>query len=382
MLDRTAQTAWPPGDAGGCLVVFHAGREGGGVRVGNRRLLRLEPAVKGLTPSLAPDVLRRLLPVCGWAQGIACRRALDAATAAPSDPATETARARLLLAETALTRLWCMAIDWPALVGHGVLPGPVRHARTALGRLASALWPDGSPLTTMAGPVTTAADDICRQIADLLDAACAGLPDHPAELAAWAATGQDMSATLLRQARALVPWPGLHADAPMPGLATVAPRLVAEPGFGLSPDAGGRPAEPGPLHALPEPERQACAELGPVAGRLAAAMFDGRHIARNLRQTGGLPPIGAPAPLPDGWGAGTAATARGPLAQALRVEGGRIAAFRSVAPTEWTLHPDGALMRCLAALPSGATEADMRMVFAAFDPCAPLVFAERATEDA
>lgn len=382
MLDHTARNAPAPGDAAGTLVVRPAGGAGRGVRIENRRLLRLAPVICGLTLASAPDLLRRLLPVCGWAQGIACIRAIEAATATPPTPRTETARARLLLAEAALAHLWRTSIDWPALAGHAPDPGPVRQARGALAALVAALWPDGSPLTAMAGPTTAQADSACRRIANLLDAACAWLPAAPAELAARAGNGGDTVSALLRRARDLAPGPGFDADAPLPDLASVAGRLADDPDFGLAPDAGGRPADVTPFHALPGPERQACAALGPVAGRLAATLFDARRTARRLRGTGDRPAAAVSARLRDGWGAGTAATSRGPLVQALRVAGGRITGFGSVAPTEWMLHPDGALMRSLAALPNGAAGADARLVFAAFDPCAPLVFAGRACPDA
>jgi len=378
MLDQTAQTAAPTG----MLVVSPAPSGARGVRIQNRRLLNLDTVLCGLTPAAAPDRLRRLLPVCGWAQGIACVRAIEAGTDARASPETETARARLLLAETALTQLWRMAIDWPALAGDPASPGPVRKARGALTELIAALWPDGSPLTMAAGPLTPAADRACRGLADLLDAACAGLPDDPAELAAWADGADTLPSALLRRARALAPHPGLDADAAGPDVSTIAGRLVQEPDLGRAPDADGHAADVTPLLSLPEPERRACATLGPVAGRLAAAMFDARLTARRLRgvETAAAADIGTP--LPDGWGAGTAATARGPLVQALRIASGRVVAFRSVAPTEWMLHPDGALMRCLARLPKGATEANIRLAFGAFDPCAPLGFTWRAAPDA
>jgi len=378
MLDQTDQTA-PPG---GTLVVSRARSGASGVRIRNRRLLSLDTVLCGLTPAAAPDLLRRLLPVCGWAQGIACIRAIEAATGARASPATETARARLVLAETAQTQLWRSAIDWPALVGNPASPGPVRKAREAVTDLVAALWPDGSPLGTAACPSTPAADRACCTLADLLDAASVGLPGDPAELAAWADGADTRPSALLRRARALAPGPGLDADAAGPDVSTIAGRLVRAPDFGRAPGADGHAADVTPLPMLPEPARRACAALGPVAGRLAAAMFDARQTARCLRAVETAPAADIAAPLPDGWGAGSAATARGPLVQALRIAHGRVEAFRSVAPTEWMLHPDGALMRCLARLPQGATEADIRLAFAAFDPCAPLVFAGRAARDA
>lgn len=380
MLDQTGGTAEATRGPFGSLVVRRAGLPAGAVRIANRRLLRLQSVIARLQPESAPGVLRRLLPVCGWAQGMACLRAIEAAAAIAPAPQTEAARERLLLAETALTHLWRFAIDWPTLIGLPPDPGPVRRAQSAVADLAAALWPDGSPLETMAVPGAKAADAACATLADLLEAACAYLPDTQAEFAAWTEAGGDMPAILLRRARALGSGSGLDADLPQPGFAAVARRLMADPGFGVAPDAGGRPADTGPLLALSAPERAACAALGPVAGRFAATMHDARRISARLRRTGGA--LHVAAFTDDGWGAGTAATARGPLVHVLRLSQAGIIDFRSVAPTEWMLHPQGALMRCLGALPADAPEADMRLIFAAFDPCAPLVFEPKAAEDA
>ena len=256
----------------------------------------------------------------------------------------------------------------------------MREARRAVADLAAALSPDGSPLGAMAGPATQAAAAACRILADLLDASCAPLPDDPAELATWAATGSDLPATLVRRAQLLLPRPGLDLDAPPPGFVAMARRLAADAQFGLLPEAGGGAADPGPLHRLPDAERSGCATLGPVAGRLAALLYDARHAARRLRRTDVVPP--AAILLEDGWGAGMAATARGPLVQALRLSGDRIVEFRSAAPTEWLLHRDGALLRCLAALPEGTAATELRIAVAAFDPCAPVVVAAESRADA
>jgi Ni,Fe-hydrogenase I large subunit len=64
---------------------------------------------------------------------------------------------------------------------------------------------------------------------------------------------------------------------------------------------------------------------------------------------------------------------RGPLVHRLEVDGaGRIAAFASVAPTEWMLHPAGPFAAALAALPVDEFTAAAAHVVAAFDPCAPV----------
>jgi coenzyme F420-reducing hydrogenase alpha subunit len=54
------------------------------------------------------------------------------------------------------------------------------------------------------------------------------------------------------------------------------------------------------------------------------------------------------APLPGGGGIARVETARGTLLHAARIDDGRIADYAIVAPTEWNLHPAGAMVRELA----------------------------------
>jgi Ni,Fe-hydrogenase I large subunit len=67
--------------------------------------------------------------------------------------------------------------------------------------------------------------------------------------------------------------------------------------------------------------------------------------------------------------------ARGLLVHAARLEGGRIADYAIVAPTEWNFHPQGALHRELEGRPvRNAGEARRALSFAAatLDPCVAL----------
>jgi hypothetical protein len=170
-----------------------------------------------------------------------------------------------------------------------------------------------------------------------------------------------------------MPSPAGGPDQHVPRIAEVVRRLAADPEFCAAPDRNGTPCDPGPLAALPAREREGVAAFGPLAGRFAAMLAQMRQTADGLRAPA-ADGTGAGLRI-SGWSAGCAATARGPLVQILRLSEDRVAAFRAVAPTEWILHPLGALTRCLSALPPDAPEADLRLAIAAFDPCAPVVLA-------
>jgi Ni,Fe-hydrogenase I large subunit len=75
-----------------------------------------------------------------------------------------------------------------------------------------------------------------------------------------------------------------------------------------------------------------------------------------------------------GSGAGLAAveTARGVLIHWALMDGGQVARYRIVAPTEWNFHPQGAFVRGLAGIPA-RDEDEVRQAAAllahALDPC-------------
>lgn len=372
MLDRAAEEPGPEASVDGALVLRRPDPGGGGVGIENRRLIGTGAALQGQDIAQAPGLLRRLLPVCGWAQGIACRRAIEAATNTAADAASEDAREALLLSEAAVAHLWTISIDWPALQGKLPAPAPIREARVRLGRVIAALWDGADPLEpgTAPVPLENARADM-RDLADLIEFCLADVPSDPASFARWMPSSTHPLAALLRRARDLVPG-HVAPVGTLPSFAETAEALVSETGFEAAPHLNGKPAELGALHVLPGDAEAACAALGPLAARFAAMLFAMRQTANRLRQPGRDTSLPRALRLPDGWGVGQAETARGGLVHAVRVEHGRIAAFRSVAPTEWLLHPRGALVGCLDRLAATASEADIRLAIAAFDPCAPI----------
>jgi hypothetical protein len=84
-----------------------------------------------------------------------------------------------------------------------------------------------------------------------------------------------------------------------------------------------------------------------------------------------------PVPLTPTPGSAIVAATRGAFAVTARVEGGRIAAFARVTPTDHLLATGGALDRTLAALPPEKT-GYARLILDILDPCAPVRLTEMA----
>jgi len=168
----------------------------------------------------------------------------------------------------------------------------------------------------------------------------------------------------------------LPADPPLGPRAAAwfAARLAPDPDFAARPEAEGAPADPLPGHRA----------AGGLGARLDALRAGAAALAARLRDAPG------PASAAGAWahagasgtGCGVAMTARGPLACLLRADAGRVADLRAVAPTEWVMHPHGALARALATLFGGAIADEARALIAVFDPCAEVAVTLRETADA
>lgn len=349
------------------------------------RVARAEVAVKrpvGAVRALAGRPVAnamRLVPllfaVCGTAQGVAAVSACEAAMGIRPSPVQAAARALLTLGEQAQSQAWHALVDGPRLLGEPVDAAGLARVRKAFDRMTRALraepgWlrPGGGPLAPDHAALAEAIDGV----EDALRTAVFGgePPSDPEALAAWAKAGATVAARLT--ARMLRdPSFGDAAVEPLPELPAgwFAERLAADPGFAERPTLDGRPAVTGPL------ARQG----GPGGNGLSA------HAAARLAGIAALPgrlrallPVlagdaGQAAPdAAGGSGAGVVETARGTLAHWVRLDGGRVAEFRSVAPTEWNFHPDGALARGLAGADAGpGLEERVRLLVAALDPCVP-----------
>ncbi len=267
-------------------------------------------AMRGRTADEAQRLLPMLYSICGVAQGAAARLALAAARGETVPSQVDAA----VLAEGRREHLWRLLLDWPALLG---LPREEALLAEALRRLK-----DGSYESWREGALRA---PLARVDAALEEFAGEALPAR--------------LLPVLDAEQTLAPWPRLDA------------------GFAAMPKWQGRPAETGAL------ARQGGSETSwPARVR---ARIDEVFAASAL----GSSSAAAVAP---GVGRAVVETARGMLMHEVTLDGGRVAAYAIVAPTEWNFHPDGGLAAMLAGL-APASVADLRATaeraVLALDPC-------------
>lgn len=352
----------------------------------NHRLTDIAPALCARPAREAPRLARLLLPVCGWAQGLACVTAIETAAGRPAAAPTLAARALLAEAEMATRLLWHAAIDWPPLLGQPVQPAALRLVATGLEAMAAQLWRMADPLAPGDGaaPLEAAAEP-ARCLAEAVEnMVLTGAPANLEDAGAWADWVENSEAALARLARRArsLAIPAGAPDAPLPPLAALAGHLDADAGFGRAPHVLGRAAD-ATAAGRSGAARALGAYLGPVAARFLDTAISARALA--IRLSARTPRAVEAVRLPGGAGAALVFTLRGPLVHLAALDGpdpsrARLVRFRAVAPTEWMLHPEGALARALSALLTPDFAAAARLVVAAFDPCA-VIEVRAARED-
>jgi hypothetical protein len=357
---------------------------GPAVRILSARLTSACRAFIGKTVEETLARLPALFSVCATAQRAAC----TAACAAASGEAPACARGRLsnlaVNAETVKEHLWRILLDWPRFLDMDSNAAAMAAAMRAYAALRGGL---DAGQAVAPSTVRQALDALARVCADqVLGAAPAdwlAALESPTALAAWA----DRSTTgAARLVRALLEsgWASLGASqvALLPALSV--DELEALIGgedaaaFVAAPHWRGQPAETSPYtrnraHPLVE---SLTAELGSgLLPRIGAQLLELAALLDRLQQSlvGDAAPepgiAGSPTP---GVGLAGCQAARGLLVHRIVLDGGRVADYRILAPTEWNFHPDGVVARGLADL-SAPDEATLRrqahLFITAVDPC-------------
>ena len=322
-----------------------------------------QPAIVGSRPALAATLLRGQPPqtaahhlpllysLCGQAHRLTAELAVNTALhgETPIDPNAQ----RMLEAETRREHLRRMLLEWPQLLGnppvrpdlsqlHAWEHAPQQAMQAWLGESAAQWleqW-DAEPFSALNDWGQRSAHWLAQALADCRDEAHAlQLPVHALSLA-----GNTQA---------------LHA---------VAEQLRQASDFALHPVALGLPCETGSWTREREadPQRYASVWL-----RLGARLAE---LARlSLPQPTGLA-LGALALGPNealAW----SETSRGLLLHRVCLErmnaGVLISDYQVIAPTEWNLHPHGALAQGLAKLSARdpRTRRRAELLIAAFDPC-------------
>jgi hypothetical protein len=318
----------------------------------------------GRTAAEAADLAGRVFTLCGQAQRHAAEAACEAAAGARPAAARVAERAARVRAELAREHAWRLLLDWPRQAG--VAPDTeallaLRQAADEPAQLAGIL--EGLLEGRLLGE--PAAAWLARDLAGF-DAWRRAGATATARLFGGLDAGPDPSAG---HGTLLPPLAGLDAD----DLAGLGRRALAEPAFCARPEWQGSPAETGAI------ARQAAAPLlaewiagrGRGAGaRLLARLLELAALPGRLRDGAAGPAMLGALALDAHTGLAAVETSRGLLLHVARLEAGRVADYRIVAPTEWNFHPAGPLAEALRGLPAGGDlDARARQVALSLDPC-------------
>ena len=340
----------------------------------SRRPRVARSVLRGRPPGEAIALVASLFALCGRSQGVAAACALDAACSQPVPARLEAERDRRVAAETALEHFWRVLIDWPSAASLDPEPATIAKLRTALAPWLGECGHETAP------PVAAVAR-LARERVFGVDANAWLAMDTVDELRDWSARAATPAA---RAARSMLgPEAALGASDvalvdPLDGPALAG---VLEPGLALDDDFEERPhwrgeaRETGALarvrsHPL---VAAAMAQWGRgVGARAVARLVELALLVDAIAGDAGAPRRHGARQVGDGCAMSWVETARGVLVHRARVEDGRIADYRIVAPTEWNFHPRGAFVRGALALPPGTPEAvrrDAGRVVASLDPC-------------
>ena len=335
----------------------------------------------GRSPEQAVSLVSTLFTICGRAHGVAAAAAADAAQAFEPSPSLIAARERRIVAETLYEHFWRVLIDWPRLTVREPDTSSMRAVRRALSP-----WLDAGE-GGQAAPVAEIAR-IARQCVFGRDAgewlAIATLD----ELTAWWHAGATLVARTVSDLMRAGPALG-RSDvallAPIEEAAlldVVEPALRAENDFETTPHWLGEARETGALSRMRSQPLVAAAagEWGHGLGARAVARLV--ELAQLVQVIAGKEQvIGGKEQVPRRHGARSVAggvglswveTARGLLVHRAQVQGGRVADYRIVAPTEWNFHPRGAFVRGVLGLLPATLESlrhEASWIVASLDPC-------------
>lgn len=318
------------------------------VRVRSDRPIGVARLFVGRPAADVPVLARSLFSLCGFAHGVAARRAIAAAQDGQGEArGSETVG---LAAERLAESLRATLLGWPGIAEDPARFGqPLREAVTA----ARALSADPAPAQAEAA-------------AARLEAAVAALGVTRSQ-PATPAPGS-VFADMLAEAAAedfLRPAP-LGALAPTDDMAVIRALRAGRETFAAAPTLPGRIVETG-----------AFARHGPIgrgsslAARLRARFADIGEVLSLVR--GAEADAGAAGPTGEREGFAAVETARGRLYHWAQLDtDGRIGAYQILAPTEWNFHPAGPFVAALTGATIGSGDAARRRIgraAALFDPC-------------
>ncbi len=310
--------------------------------------------LQGKTPAQVMQIVPLLFSVCGKAQGAAAQVALHAAE---GDRALPDERA--IASEAMQEHLWRLMLDWPKLLG---LPSQERQFTVWHGLLRKI------------GNGEADREEFLREFEQL----ALGMPsaqwrvlDGERMQSWWRNAASPLAAMLLQLEedsrggaaipRLLPAWSAVQAQQACTGRWDAA--------FAASPDWQGAAAETGAwtYYADAVMLRETAQRHGTALARVLARLLDMMSLADGsaaARLDG--------AAVSAGEGIAAARTARGLLLHHVRLEGGKVAEYQIVAPTEWNFHPAGAFvqdMRGVTVQDEAGLKRLARIAALSLDPC-------------
>ncbi|TAN51219.1 MAG: hypothetical protein EPN26_09305 [Rhodospirillales bacterium] len=375
-------TGMPPEGRIGVRLALENGQIAG-VGIEPRPLPPLDRLLRGRPCLEAAQLIPRLFSLCAEAQTQAALGAMDRALYLTPTPASQAARTLLVLAETVQEHARHVLIDGPLLFSQ---TPDVEAARLIRAHVA-ALKPMVQAGETNHGTLAEWLERLRQLVLDHVfggkDLSAFALT---AEIEDWGVAQNCAAARLLAEIR----FQGLA------GLGVSNTPLMGHLDAQWLKSALERDESGGFVHR-PKTQEGFCRETGPLArqhdhpliraiqssegygllARFCARLIELGHAVTALALT--IPLLDAKAKAPafegTGQGIGLAEAARGRLVHWVRIEDGRIADYRMLAPTEWNFHPDGAFAQGLRGLKAASHDAARylaRLQAFALDPCVSL----------
>lgn len=348
----------------------------------------------GMAPQKALAVIPTLFTVCAAAHTSAALSACEEALGIEAGAMTRRARDLLCALEAIESHAFQVCVEWPRLFERE--PALDRLSRVRRATSALRKWAVGdAAFARLGAPAVLAAGSPAELVTHLRAAADEIAPLDAfldeAGLEAWASEAEDPIAHLLGAVLASKAADFGRTTAPLFVLQPArwfAPRLERA-GFGAQPTLDGTCAEPGAIARTahhPAVQRILARHGRGLLARLVARIADARALVDTAAGlAGALAPAAAAEPggsRSSGRGTGVVDTARGPLAHGVEIDEGRVVAWRTVAPTEWTFHPRGVVREALLGASARDLERRARWLVAALDPCVPARCALQETSDA
>jgi uptake hydrogenase large subunit len=355
----------------------------GAAKIASSRPLTITRQFSGQPPEKVAQTVSLLFAACKSAQSIAAAEAFEDALGVEPPPSTRIARAALILAETAREHALRILIDWPKFL---------RAPEEANPKLLKSLMQVDRKLARAIGGADdiSGSKDAIAELQALLEHAIFGRgldewgPLDRERLWEWAQVGAAGAQRLIRQLMDDGLFDaGASEVSALPPLANgvLAERLLAADAdaFIARPEWAGAPRETSALsRSLAHPLIAALrTERGYGLGaRLLACLLELSAIpsrVRALLDAPDAPPRREPSR--NGRGVAQVEAARGRLVHAVEMDGGSVAHYRILAPTEWNFHPSGAVAQGLsriAAAGGGDPEGCAwlaRLFVVSADPC-------------